>query len=45
MKPTQLIEEIDKLNLSEKLSRVEDIWDSIARSNSELPLPEWQKLS
>jgi putative addiction module component (TIGR02574 family) len=34
---------IDKLNLSEKLILVEDIWDSIAQSNSELPLSDWQK--
>jgi putative addiction module component (TIGR02574 family) len=44
MSPSQLINEIDKLDLSEKLMLVEDIWDSIARSNSELPLPEWQKV-
>jgi len=44
MKPNQLIKEIDKLDLSEKLILVEDIWDSIARNNSELPLPEWQKV-
>lgn len=44
MKPYQLIKEIDKLDLSEKLILVEDIWDSIARSNSELPLHEWQKV-
>ena len=44
MSPNQLIKEIDKLDLSEKLILVEDIWDSIARSNSELPLPEWQKV-
>lgn len=43
MGPKQLIKEIEKLDLSEKLILVEDIWDSIARSNSELPLPEWQK--
>ena len=43
MSPHQLIKEIDKLDLSEKLILVEDIWDSIARSNSELPLPKWQK--
>ena len=35
--------EIDKLGLSEKLLLVEDIWDSIAVSNSEIPMPEWQK--
>ena len=22
---------------------MEDIWDSIAQGNSELPMPEWQK--
>ena len=38
-----IIKEIDNLGLSEKLLLVEDIWDSIARSNSELPMPEWQK--
>lgn len=43
MTPSQLFKEIDKLDLSEKLILVEDVWDSIARSNSELPLPEWQK--
>jgi putative addiction module component (TIGR02574 family) len=39
----ELRQQIDQLSLSEKLLLVEDIWDSIARSNSELPLPEWQK--
>ncbi|MEJ2635283.1 MAG: addiction module protein [Calditrichia bacterium] len=43
MKPDEIMKEIDKLDLPEKLILVEDIWDSIARSNSELPLPEWQK--
>lgn len=44
MRPNELIKEIDKLDVSEKLILVENIWDSIARSNSELPLPEWQKV-
>jgi putative addiction module component (TIGR02574 family) len=35
--------EIDKLTLSEKLSLVEDVWESIARNNDLSPLPEWQK--
>ncbi len=43
MTPNKLIKEIDKLKLSGMLILVEDIWDSIARSNDELPLPEWQK--
>ncbi len=43
MRPNEIIKEINKLGLSEKLILVEDIWDSIAMSNSMLPLPEWQK--
>lgn len=43
MSVNELIKQIDKLDLSEKLILVEDIWDSIARSNSVLPLYEWQK--
>lgn len=43
MRPTEIIKEIDNWGLSEKLILVEDIWDSIARNNTELPLPEWQK--
>ena len=36
-------QEIDKLNLSEKLLLVGDIWDSIAQGAGQQPLPEWQK--
>ena len=43
MKADQIKDEINKLELSEKLLLVEDIWDSIAASNSEIPMPEWQK--
>ena len=43
MSVKEIIQQIDKLELSEKLILVEDIWDSIARSNSVLPLYEWQK--
>ncbi|HHE32639.1 MAG TPA: addiction module protein [Chlorobaculum parvum] len=43
MKIEQIKVEIDKLALSEKLLLVEDLWDSIAASNLQLPLPEWQK--
>ena len=44
MRPEEIKQEINKLNLAEKLLLVEDIWDSIAQDNSELPMPEWQKL-
>ena len=43
MNTDEIRSEIESLELSEKLLLVEDIWDSIAASNSELPLPEWQK--
>lgn len=44
MRPEDIKQEINKLNLAQKLLLVEDIWDSIALGNSELPMPEWQKL-
>ena len=43
MRPDQIKDEINRLELSEKLLLVEDIWDSIATSNAEIPMPEWQK--
>lgn len=43
MKPADIVREIEKLGLSEKLLLVEDIWDTIARDTASLPLPEWQK--
>ncbi|MBG0780218.1 MAG: addiction module protein [Desulfotignum balticum] len=43
MRPDQIKDEISRLELSEKLLLVEDIWDAIAASNSEIPMPEWQK--
>ena len=43
MRPYEIKQEIGKLNHSEKLLLIEDIWDSIAQSNSELPRSEWQK--
>ena len=43
MRPEEIKAEISQLELSEKLLLVEDIWDSIAFSNAELPMPEWQK--
>lgn len=44
MRPDQIKDEIKGLELSEKLILVEDIWDSIAASNAEIPMPEWQKI-
>ena len=43
MKSYEIKQEIAKLNLTEKLLLIEDVWDSIALDNAELPMPEWQK--
>ncbi len=43
MRPKEIRQEINKLNLAEKLLLIEDVWDSIAQANSELPMSEWQK--
>ena len=42
MRPDEIKKEISELGLSEKLLLVEDIWDSIASDNSEIPMPVWQ---
>lgn len=44
MRSNELMTVIESLSLSKKLILVEDVWDSIARSNNELPMPEWQKI-
>ncbi len=43
MRPDEIIEAINQLELSEKLLLVEDVWDTIAADNSEMPMPEWHK--
>jgi len=43
MRPEEIKAEISQLELAEKLLLVEDVWDSIALSNAELPMMEWQK--
>jgi len=43
MRPDEIKQKIEELNLSEKLLLIEDVWDAIAKSNQELPMYEWQK--
>ncbi len=38
-----VLEELEKLSVAERLQLVEDLWASIARSNTEVPIPQWQK--
>lgn len=35
--------ELETLPISERVQLVEDLWDSIADSNEEIPIPLWQK--
>lgn len=37
------LQNIDLIPLSTRLMMVEDIWDSIARSNDDIPVYDWQK--
>jgi len=36
------LQELETLPVPERLQLVEDLWDSIARSNAEIPIPQWQ---
>lgn len=37
------LQELETLSVPERVQLVEDLWDSIARSNVQLPIPQWQK--
>ena len=38
------LKNLEELPLAERIQLVEDLWDSIARTNGEdLPVPQWQK--
>jgi len=39
----QIASELTHLSLVEKLQVVEDLWDSIAIKEEDVPIPEWQK--
>ncbi len=43
MNPDKLREHISQLPLAERLLLVEDIWNSIAASNQDIPMADWQK--
>lgn len=40
---TTALQELEMLSVAERVQIVEDLWDSIARSNANLPVPQWQK--
>ena len=37
------LHELETLGVSERVQLVQDLWDSIARSNADLPVPQWQQ--
>ncbi len=43
MRLEEIKSEINRLELSQKLLLVEDVWDLIAAGNSELPLSEYHR--
>ncbi|MDA3897296.1 MAG: addiction module protein [Desulfobacteraceae bacterium] len=43
MLPEQIISEIKRLTVSQKLLMAQDIWDSIAIESGNIPMPAWQK--
>ena len=40
---TTAIQELETLPVSERVQLVEELWDSIARSNADIAIPQWQK--
>ena len=40
---TTALQDLETLSVPERVQMVEDLWDSIARSNAEIPIPQWQK--
>ncbi len=43
MNMSTALRELEMLPITERVQLVEDLWDSIARSNAEVPIPQWQK--
>jgi len=37
------LETLETLSVPERVQIVEDLWDSIARTNEDVPIPQWQK--
>ena len=41
MQAQEILDEIKKLDSSEKIMLVEDVWDSLRDDSQALPVPEW----
>ena len=38
-----VLESIESLSVAEKILMVEDLWDNVAKTSRDVPVPEWQK--
>ena len=38
-----VLESIESLSTAEKILIVEDLWDNVAKTSRDVPVPEWQK--
>ena len=43
MTPDIILQEINKLNIAEKVLLLERVWDSIGESSDSVPSPQWQQ--
>jgi putative addiction module component (TIGR02574 family) len=43
MTPSDLLEEILRLPAAQRLQLVEEIWESVATSPANVPVPEWHR--
>lgn len=43
MELKKITDEINRLNVSQKIILTQAIWDSIANDQENFPMPEWQK--
>lgn len=43
MSPSALLDEILRLPADQRLKLVEDIWDSLTASPTEVPMPQWHR--
>jgi putative addiction module component (TIGR02574 family) len=43
MSPSALLNEILRLPADQRLKLVEDIWDSLTASPTEVPMPQWHR--
>ena len=37
------MQELEALTVQEKIQLAEDLWDSVAKSNAEIEIPQWQR--